>query len=150
MGEGWAEDVAEERRRALDERLNEWERAGHHNLSAVRGPFQADAEDGWTGGRLSGADVFYLAARALARELGDVESAAAWLVQREPYPHVTPQHFLSGLNLAGADLSGAQLRGARLIDAHLEGANLSGADLEDAILDGAHLGGLQPVTACAG
>lgn len=130
MGERWGEMVTEERRRALDERFSGWERADQQGPSPALGPFQGDAENGWNGGRLSGADIFYLAARTLAFELGDVETAVRWLLQREPYRHVTPQRYLSALNLAGADLSGAHLRGARLIDAHLEGADLSGQTLK--------------------
>ena len=89
------------------------------------------------GKKLDGADVFYLAKRALAGPDGNPEHYDSRL-RHELLVN------LSDLHLEGADLSEANLKGAALRMAHLEGVNLHeadlvGADLRLANLQGANL-----------
>jgi uncharacterized protein YjbI with pentapeptide repeats len=106
------------------------------------------------GVRLTGADVLWLAARALAGPKGDLADAAARLNTEDPSERDTPQlwalhlegAFLAGAHLEGAFLAGAHLERVFLAGAHLEGANvryahLEGAFLGNALLQGAHLTG---------
>jgi uncharacterized protein YjbI with pentapeptide repeats len=144
VGGRWGDAISDERRQTLDHCVQEWEQLTNATQSERQSAFDARGSDnnvGWTGGRLSGADVFYLAVRTLAIETGSMESAATWLRGDFSQVRSKVERFLSALHLEGADLSGAQLKQAILLDAHLESANLSGANLEEALLDGAHLEG---------
>jgi uncharacterized protein YjbI with pentapeptide repeats len=114
---------------------------------------------------LTGADVFWLAARALAetKDMQAVEAAAQRLRAHDVVGFVDELHLrgaildgahlegaflnnallehasLNGAYLEGARLWSAHLKGARLREAHLESAELSLAHLEGASLDAAHL-----------
>lgn len=135
----WGDALSPERQRALDACVQEWEQSQGADRSEQSGPFAAQGNRDRTGGRLTGADVFYLAVRALADELCNRHDAEAWLLGDYSQEHPPLHWFLSSLHLEGADLSGAQLERAVLLDAHLERANLSGANLQEAVLDGVHL-----------
>jgi hypothetical protein len=99
--------------------------------------------------RLTGAEVFYLAARAFAGPDGDLAAATARLRSADRSEYVS--FDLSALHLEGVWLDGAHLEGAwlnyahleeaLLVDTHLEGAFLGAAHLVGARLDGAHLEG---------
>jgi uncharacterized protein YjbI with pentapeptide repeats len=82
---------------------------------------------------LTGAEVFFLAANALAWPKGDLAQTVLQLSDVASYP------ILLFLHLEGASLEGAHLDGAVLNFANLEGADLTGAHLEVAYLAGAHL-----------
>jgi uncharacterized protein YjbI with pentapeptide repeats len=138
----WGEPLPPARRAELDGQLLAWERAAGAGSPQLRtGPFDGE--------RLTGADVFYLAVRALSRPTGDVISADRRL--REASGHIelaravdlSDLHLersgLRGAHLENAVLDGAHLEGAVLEDAHLQGASLRKAHLERAILDEAHL-----------
>jgi hypothetical protein len=136
----WGELPPPERIAALEARLAKWEQLpaearGDPGKGEGRSAFDSKGPHARRGA-LTGADVFYLAARVLAdsAEPGAVEAAAARL--REGFPW-----GLSALHLDGAELVGARLEGAILPYAHLEGASLHGVHLEGAILTGAHLEG---------
>jgi uncharacterized protein YjbI with pentapeptide repeats len=87
--------------------------------------------------RFKGADVFWLAVRALAGLEGDRAEAEARL--RTEGPGDGRRIDLSNLHLEGANLRNAQLEGAILHLAHLEGSDLHRAHLDHARLGGAHL-----------
>ncbi len=89
---------------------------------------------------LNGAEVFFLAASALADPNGDVEAAATRLRAVKAL-NPTTWVDLSALHLEGAFLREAHLEGASLGAAHLEGAFLRAAHLEGAFLRAAHLEG---------
>lgn len=87
--------------------------------------------------RLSGADVFWLAARSVAGHADELTIAAA----KEQFRRM-PEPSMSDLHLEGADLMDAHLEGALLYRAHLEVTNhmfshLKGANLTQAHLEGA-------------
>lgn len=129
----WGDDISPERTTELDGQLRAWEQETDHGERI--GPFD---KTGWTG-RLTGADVFYLAARAATRSEGDVAEAAerlrtAWGLDRY-------QFNLSALHLEQADLSRANLTGADLSRANLTRADLSRANLTEAYLRFATLAG---------
>jgi hypothetical protein len=129
----WGEMPPPERIAALEARLAEWEQfpPETHGDPAKgeggRSAFDVKGPQAWQG-LLTGADVFYLAARVVAgsAEPGAIEAAAARL-RKELLD-------LSALHLEGAHLTDAHLDGASLIGAHLERANLGGAHLEGADL----------------
>ena len=129
-GDKWGDPISEDRQSMLDD-LEERQRTWAEQPEATRGdsPF-ADSQT-----HLTGADVFWLAKRALALHLfdptGDVTTDLAAAEKRL-------QHHTSlySLNLSELHLEGADLRSA-----HLEGATLSLAWLEKALLRGAHLEG---------
>ncbi len=151
----WGDDfatIAEGRRkelRALHDAQVHW--ANTPNRDPRQSPFARDTSDDHP---LTGVEVFYLAAYALAGPEGDLERAAQRL-REAPWTSVEALHLegatligaqlagadLSGAQLAGADLSGAQLAGADLNRAQLAGADLSGAQLAGAYLSGAQLAG---------
>jgi uncharacterized protein YjbI with pentapeptide repeats len=98
--------------------------------------------------RLTGADVFWLAAYTLAGPLGDLDEAGAHLraAAADAYVHFfsLPSLHLEGASLtqaqfAGAFLIGAQLQRADLASTDLRGVNLSTAQLLGAKLTGAQL-----------
>lgn len=139
IGDRWGDALRKDREQALEVCVQAWEQSGETSQRGWSSAFSVRSTGGWTGGRLTGADVFYLAVRSLAAELGDRLSAEAWLLGDRAQPHVPVYWFLSTLHLEGANLSDAQLERAVLLEAHLEGTNLSGANLQEAGLDGAHL-----------
>jgi uncharacterized protein YjbI with pentapeptide repeats len=123
----WGDDIAEDRQAELDALQRAWET----EPAGRAGPF--------AGVRLSGADVFWLATRALAGRAPDPSKAAERLRMARQDSVLRQALDLSALHLTGADLQGAELEGAGLRAAHVEGANLWGANLRRACLQGAHL-----------
>lgn len=108
----------------------------------------ADRPGPFAGVRLSGADVFFLAAWTLAPEhpasAEPILRAAAdgRLGERDPRLVVSLGGLhLEGADLGGADLEGALLNGVQLQRANLRGAKLRGANLPLACLEGADLRG---------
>jgi uncharacterized protein YjbI with pentapeptide repeats len=151
VGVRWGDPISEERQaelRALADRQREWAA----QPEATRG------DSHFTGVALTGADVFWLAAHALAGPEGDL-AALQQELRRFPVYHKKPGmdvYYQEGMDLAalyleGADLRAAQLEaavlgrahlaGVNLVDAHLEGANFIEAHLEGAHLAGAYLEG---------
>lgn len=122
-GDAWGESITKRRADELEAILHSWETEQEHGER--KGPFD--------GVELAGADVFWLAARALAG-VGDEQAIIARV---DELLHDGPDLF--DLHLEGADLAWAHLEGAHLKSAHLEGAGLIGAHLEDATLHGAYL-----------
>lgn len=103
--------------------------------SDLLGPFDWDwGKNLW----LTGADVYYLAARHIVGLDGDVAEA----VERLDQPVVYPNVVLPTLNLAHANLRHAHLERAVLRQTHLEEAFLAGVHLEQANLYQAHLAGV--------
>lgn len=138
-GDRWGDEIPEERARELEERLAAWDAEADHGDR--KGPFD---RDGWYG-RLTGADVFYLAARALIGTTTDQGSIADLATAREAL-RAAPKNILlrfsldlSALHLESAYLYQAQLEDATLNKAHLERAELSLAHLEDSYLIEARL-----------
>ncbi len=142
----WGERPPPERIAELEGRLAEWEQMSAEARGKGRSAFDTSEPQGW-GEQLTGADVFYLAARALARsaEPSAIEAAAARLrttVEAERFALDLSALHLEGAVLAFAHLEGAylataRLDGADLFSAHLEGANLAFARLERANLTSA-------------
>ena len=101
---------------------------------------RGDAGDSlFKGVELTGAEVFWLATRALAGPDGDADALdAADAHLRQDFVD-RPLLDLSALHLEGAFLREAHLESADLFQAHLEGAILSEAHLERAYLFQAHL-----------
>ena len=97
-------------------------------------------ESAFKGVKLNGAEVFFLAAYALAGPEGDLEAQAARLraVTLDDYEPWRDIH-LSSLHLEGVNLGGAQLQGAYLGQAQLQGADLSWVQLQRADLTWAQL-----------
>lgn len=130
----WGESITKRRAAQLEAMLQEWETEQEHGER--RGPFdrwreEGDEEDDRV--RLSGADVFWVAARTLAGRSDEEAIAAAALdIRSQPHPV---------LHLEGAILGWAHLENAWLMGAHMEGAYLHEAQLKHAFLDGAHLEG---------
>lgn len=124
-GNAWGDGISRECKAELEEWLQAWANEADHGKK--RGAF-----DGIT---LTGADVFWLAARSLAGR-GD-ESSISTATTRLTNGRFVPT--LPELHLEGADLKMAHLEKADLIWAHLEGANLFFANLERAYLLRAHL-----------
>ena len=125
----WGDSISEERQVELDT-LAELQRTWAEQPEATRGvgPLQDIP--------LTGADVFWLAKRALADPEGDADELAV-AERRLRLPNI---YFVrSTLHLERADLGGAYLQGAALLRSHLEGANLQKAQLEGANLGDAHL-----------
>jgi len=139
----WGDPISRDRQLALDT-LAEQQRRWAEQLPATRGgsPLK-DKDDHFTG-----AEVFWLAKRALAGPEGGPD-ALAEAERPLGFQHVrgfqgVVERYalnLSALHLEGANLSGAHLAHANLSGAHLEGANLSGAHLAHARLRRAHLVG---------
>jgi uncharacterized protein YjbI with pentapeptide repeats len=142
----WGDMPPPERIAELEARLAEWARLpeaerGDPVKKEGRSAFDPYGPHQWEGGLLSGADVFFLAARALAgsAELEGIAAAAARLRTTDVSERFSLD--LSALRLAGAVLYDAQLTGATLCGAHLEGVVLADAHLEGVVLYDAHLEG---------
>jgi len=146
VGIAWGDDISEERKRDLDALLAAWDTETDH--SDRIGPFDVTglSEGKSDQLRLTGADVFYLAARALVgarpkiivstkiKPIPDLDAAFAALHD----PDMRSYCDLSYLNLGGADLQEAQLAHAYLL-----GANLTATDLYQANLERANLAWIQ-------
>jgi uncharacterized protein YjbI with pentapeptide repeats len=90
--------------------------------------------------RLTGADIFWLAARAMAGAEGDATATLEVLAaaSRGDSTALSTVH-LGALHLQGVDLRDVNLSGAVLVGAHFDGAMLSRAHLEGSVLSYAHL-----------
>jgi uncharacterized protein YjbI with pentapeptide repeats len=127
VGTRWGDPISEERQAELKD--------------------LADQQQGWAARReqgdsdiqaveLTGADVFWLAAYALAGQEGDA-AAAQEEVRAASQEHIPLD--LSTLHLEEMHLFGAHLERAYLVGVHLEHARLDGAHLAGALLNGAQL-----------
>lgn len=137
-GARWGGSIDDDRRRWLLDRALRWRDERDHGGRI--GPF--------AGTRLTGADVFVLAAWVLAPDDPASAERVLYAMQAGTFGERDPRHHMSlgGLHLEGADLSGAELEGALLNGiqfqhANLQGARLTGASLLLAHLDGADLRG---------
>jgi pentapeptide repeat protein len=128
-GGRWGDAIGEARKAELQALLATWD-ADHGERP---GPFARV--------RLSGADVFWLAIRALAGPKGDPGRAEERLRRAAEDDQARAGLKLSNLLLRRADLRQAHLEGAILPRAHLMGANLRGAHLQRAHLRAASLEG---------
>lgn len=159
---GWGDAIDDGRRRGLIGRLLRWRDEDDHGGRI--GPF--------AGVRLSGADVFFLAAWMLAPDDPAAAERLLYAIRARALGERDPRQRMSlgDLHLAGADLSGtdlegallngvqlqranlegAHLTGASLLLAHLDGADLRGAALDGADLTGAHLDGASLIAVHAG
>ncbi len=166
----WGDEVSADRKRHLEALLERWETAAQRGMrvaptSATWTPTPGGIDDPdvarWLGGGdarwpfgpfstnrteddLTGADVFWLAARALAGLGGSIDAAAQRLREaRKPLGGVEvldlTQLELQGATMSGANLDGALLRGAQMQRSELWPASLRGAELEDTLLTGARL-----------
>jgi uncharacterized protein YjbI with pentapeptide repeats len=144
IGDAWGDDFSEERQRELDAILAAWDAETDHGDRKI--PFHRKGLPAGSDERkrleLSGADVFYLAARALVGKtvtrhctINNLDDARFAL--RDPIQMRPPD--LSALNLASAYVVGKQLKGAILSAAHLESTAFGPADLQEAWLYEAHL-----------
>jgi hypothetical protein len=144
----WGDGISDERTATLEAMLREWEEIDHHGRA---GPFDQLP--------LTGADVFWLVARARADSVGEVEEVKDQLCKMcDTSPEdagfdfstlpleenirrakLVLSDFHHAVHLEEADLTGAHLERAYLVGAHLEGAVFHGAHLEGASLSGAHL-----------
>jgi uncharacterized protein YjbI with pentapeptide repeats len=118
----WGESIGEQRQAELQALQQSWEQ-DHDDR---RGPF--------AGVQLTGADVFWLAARTLAGPKGNLSRAEERLRAATQNEQARAGLKLSGLNLQRADLRQARLQGAMLPRARLDGANLREAHLQRAHL----------------
>jgi len=121
-GGRWGDAIGEARKAELQALQEAWG-ADHDERS---GPF--------AGVRLSGADVFWLAVRAVAGPKGDPGRAEERLRRARE-----DERARAGLKLSSLLLRRADLRQAHLEDAVLPRARLDGANLRDAHLQRAHL-----------
>ena len=128
---GWGAPVDDHRRRWLLDRVLRWR--DEYDRDGRIGPF--------AGVRLSGADVFVLAAWILAPDDPTSAERVLYAIQAGTLGERDPRHNMSlgGLHLEGADLSGAELEGALLNGIQFQHANLQGARLTGASLLLAHL-----------
>jgi hypothetical protein len=172
IGDAWGDDISDERKGELDAMVAAWEAETDHGDR--KGPFDyrdvIDLDNRLLAHFLTGADVFYLAKRALVVEIGKLPigrmkglmndlisellptddfvpniDLAPWDMETAQNVLLDPDRhvpvFLSVLNLQGANLSQAQLTGANLREIQLSGANLEGAQLANANLQDAQLVG---------
>lgn len=130
VGDAWSDDISRERQAELVQQLQAWRQEVDHGER--KGPFD--------GAKLTGADVFWLAARTLGGT-GEAEAVAEqmerlrrarddWELQRSLN--------LEELHLEGADLDEDHLEHATLTNAHLDGASLRRANLDLALLYAVH------------
>ncbi len=127
-GDAWNDDITGERKAELEAVLQAWAHDADHGEK--RGPFD--------GIKLTGADVFWLAARSTTAS-GDETAITPAKALLNDKTGSRPAVF--ELNLEGADLRDSHLEGAYLNQAHLEEADLRDSHLEGAILYQAHLEG---------
>jgi uncharacterized protein YjbI with pentapeptide repeats len=142
----WGESITKQRAAELEAILHAWETEREHGERT--GPFDAV--------RLTGADVFWLAARASAGtnetrivaafaeqvRYGDVEDMAKLHLEGANLDGANLNAaFLPGAHLEGVSIEPGELQGAFLVEAHLEGAQLNGVHLQGANLIKAHLQG---------
>ena len=126
----WGQPITEARQAELDA------------LASQQADWAAQPAANWASGplwrvSLTGADVFWLAKRALAGPQGDMDAADAKLRTED---FIERQSLnLAALHLEGADLRETALERAVLRAAHLEQADLSAASLAQADLSAAHL-----------
>lgn len=134
-GIAWGDDISEDRLaelKELFERQQVWAEQPRRDMEPSV----------FNGVKLTGADVFWLAAMALAeQEDGDLDKAAMKLCTER---NLSNPFSLSSLHLEGVDLHEARLGsaflpGVNLRRARLNGAELGFAHLGQAILDGAQL-----------
>jgi Pentapeptide repeats (8 copies) len=132
VGMRWGYPISRERKAELQGYLDQWEVKADHGRRW--GPFDQSHEriNLMPHLRLTGADVYWLAARSGRDQLGYL-----------PNLHLE-RADLYGASLTAADLSGASLIGAELSEADLRNANFSKANLafanvRDANLTSAHL-----------
>jgi uncharacterized protein YjbI with pentapeptide repeats len=171
-GFAWGDDISTERKHHLEALLEQWEAARGRGLRVTpegatwpSTPGGVDDPDvaRWLGGgdahwpfgpfstsqtedELTGSDVFWLAARALAGLGGSIDAAAQRIREaRTAWGGIEVLDFtqleLQGSTMDGAKLDGALLRGAQMQRASLWPASLRSADLEDTLLTGALLEG---------
>ena len=139
LGEAWGESITTGRAAELEAKLQARGQEAEHGER--KGPFH--------GVLLTGADVFWLAARALAGTSA-TQAVATQMARLRQVRHDGPVRIdpdLSALHLAGASLVRANLAGASLGGANLMGANLHLANLVRADLGGANLAGATLVSA---
>jgi uncharacterized protein YjbI with pentapeptide repeats len=125
LGKAWGESITKARAAELEAKRQASEQEADHGER--KGPFDLVG--------LTGADVFWLAARALAGS--DYVHGVAQ--QMERLRHRPLNITLVDLNISGAVLWRANLSGALLSEANLSGANLGGANLAGANLARANL-----------
>jgi hypothetical protein len=138
LGAAWGESITKKRAAKLEATLQAWNQEADHGER--KGPFDNGPDN--LGIPLTGADVFWLAARSLAGT-GEAQAVAEQMDRLRALPRMVkePTIFLSGLNLSGAFLFGADLSKADLSEANLSKADLSETDLSGADLSGADLSG---------
>ncbi len=147
VGKRWGDRISAQRQAELQAFLDRWEHEEDHGQR--RGPFDVtwrdpyildislgDFEDDdaversnpeFYKGRLTGADIYWLARQSRYRLMGGV-----------PNLHLEGANLLRA-HLEGAGLSNVHLEGANLTEAHLEGAILFKAHLQNALLPGTHV-----------
>lgn len=137
LGDRWGDDITSERKAELEAKLQQWE--AEVDQLEKQGPFARFHSTT----ALTGADVFWLAARSLAGSAGQAAIAGAQYNLRRAQDDSALRHLLKlpELHLEMADLTEAHLANAALAEAHLEGAIVSGADLKGANLANTHLKG---------
>lgn len=151
-GDSWGDPISDERKCELRTILASWATLSEEERAQWQGPF--DRRRGIPGLILTGADVFWLAARALAESDGngtgdDAIAEAEQQLRQAKMSGDGPPHLaitldtlsLDALQLNYAHLREAHLEGAILVDAHFERADRRGSHLQDADLVNAHLEG---------
>lgn len=146
-GIAWGDPISPERLaelKELFERQKEW----------AAQPIRDINQSAFKGVKLTGTDIFWLTAIAIAGPEGNLEAAKTRLdiaVSTLTFTQIESIEVLhlDGASLHKAQLAGAYLRGAHLVGADLRGANLSkanlfgvrleGADLFQALIEGAYL-----------
>ena len=135
----WGDTISEDQQAELDalsERQRTW--AEQPAAAWITSPLAWRLKDA----PLTGAEVFWLAQRALAGPSGDAAALTeARTLLRSQYLVERLAVYLSELHLEGAFLPGAHLEGANLFSAQLQGAYLGNAHLEGAFLPSAQLQG---------
>jgi Pentapeptide repeats (8 copies) len=154
VGPAWGDNITKKRQRELDGYLAAWDADADHG--ARKSPFDGPPDESFDR-RLTGADVFYLAARSLVGTKQDypvfevLDEASDEDVDEYTISNIDEARTLlrepggafglklTGLNLQGANLIGAQLAGAYLVEARLDHTILGAANLEGAYLRDARL-----------
>jgi Pentapeptide repeats (8 copies) len=152
-GHAWGESITKRRAANLAGMLQAWEQEGDHGKR--KGPFDSV----W----LTGADVFWLAARTAFRmdnahaiPAAAIEPLTRTLQSKVAHSIIPLRELhldgaiMNGVILSGAQLGQATFLGASLREANLEGARLDGVDLAGANLSGANLCDVDLVTISKG